>query len=142
MQLLKVRHVLCRKAYNGRQHLLTLIVDIQRGGQTVEHPVSFFKLWQSMGWKRWSRRRIAAVVATAPTHVHVWWTRRRGQPWAELLHITYEPWCERIRNYLDAAEAAPDEPSALEVAADAAIVVFGNNSSAVDPFVLEVGAHA
>jgi hypothetical protein len=142
MQCFEVRNVLCRKAHGGREHLLTLIVDIQRNGQTAEHPVSFFKLWRLMGWQRWSARRIEAVKATAPKRVHVWWTRRRGQPWAELLHTTYEPWCARIKEYLD--KTAPEtqaEPSALEVAQDAALVVF-RNDSAVEPFVIEVGTHS
>ena len=138
MKLCNVVEVRCRRAYNGQAHLLTLIVDIGNG---ITHPISFFKLWKRMGWERWSARRIAAVKATAPKRVRVWWKTRNGQPWAELLDGTCDMWCRRIRAHL--SQTAPEtrvEPSALEVAQDAALVVFRNDST-VEPFVIDVGTH-
>lgn len=116
------KHDHCRKP--GR-----VLVQVE-GQDWIPH----FHVWDKLDWSRWSRRRMAAVLATAPKEVRI---VIRPDKSVFLCGFEEEAWARRIRQALsEKPQAADEEPSVAEVQADSAVITL--NSVTVAPFVIDV----
>lgn len=100
-----------------------------------EYWVPHFDVWNILGWSRWSRRRMAAVKAAAPSTIRA---IKRPNGAIYLMPADQQAWAERIQKFLGEKPEPVEEPSAADVLEDSAVVKL--NSVVVAPFVIDVFA--
>lgn len=106
MKTCQVERVICRKAHNTAERYKKhgVFVVIKDNNREFAMP---FPVWELLGWKAWTGKRLNAVRMTAPAQVAVWFTWRNGGWWASLPKHEARRWAVRVAEYLD--QPAPEK---------------------------------